>query len=185
MSSTLTLTESYRNPQISGSISAFDPQPHEPVSLRRNICRDDAEVTSQYASVDAAEQRFEAYAAQLDAIGSTPELWPEGSEAPSASSIALAQSILLHLAKSDLMPDRVTASADGGAAICFVRGDLYCDLECLNTGTILGVTTDRQSRPAVWDVEPSARGIEQGVSRIRRFLQEEASTADASAREAS
>src|ERR1700733_7282215 len=65
-------------------------------------------------------------------------------EPASYSSVWWAERILEILRELDAVPDRVVASAEGGIAICFVRAEKYCDIECLNTGEILGVTSNRK-----------------------------------------
>lgn len=129
--------------------------------------------TSDYSAIEPGNE-FAGHFAKLLEIKSEATLWPEGAERPAFDSIAWAELILRRLQLDALLPTRIVASAEGGIAICFVRGDKYSDIECLNSGAILGVTSNRRDRPVVWDVEPNASGIARASSKIRRFLEESA-----------
>lgn len=94
----------------------------------------------------------------------------EGRECPSHIATVWARLILEHLCSVDFEPTRIAASADGGITICFIRGDVYCDLECLNNGEVLGVTTNRLDRPTVWTVGSGLGAVSGSVDRIREFL---------------
>jgi hypothetical protein len=97
-------------------------------------------------------------------------LWPEGTEAPSNVAIAWAHLVLQQLQTDGLLPTRVVASAEGGVGICFIDGSKYADIECLNSGAILGVTSDKRHRPIVWEVQQDAREIARAAQRIREFI---------------
>jgi hypothetical protein len=82
----------------------------------------------------------------------------------------LARKVLDRLNQMEFIPDKVVASAEGGVAICFSRENKYSDLECLNTGEILGVISDRKDRPTAWEVDNSPYSIAQAAIRIREFF---------------
>lgn len=88
------------------------------------------------------------------------------------SEIAIQQSILaLSVFKQHAaLPSRITASLDGGVAICFVVGDRYADIECLNDGQVLAVTTSRREHPFVWDVGGDQAAIEHACRSIKAFI---------------
>lgn len=84
--------------------------------------------------------------------------------------MAWATTALTQLQADGLLPSRVVASAEGGVGLCFVDGIKYADIECLNSGTILGVISDKRTRPVVWEVDQSAGGIARASERIREFV---------------
>ena len=89
---------------------------------------------------------------------------------PASAATTWARLFLQAFRKDELIPTRVVASAEGGVAICFVNGKKYADIECLNTGVILGVTSNSRDRPIVWKVEQSASGVALASQRIRKFI---------------
>jgi hypothetical protein len=107
---------------------------------------------------------------KLKRITSDRSLLPQDADPPSPLAMEWARQVLRTLRDAEFPPETVTASAEGGVAVCFVNGERYSDLECLNTGEILGVTSDRKNRPTAWEVDPSPRGISLSIARIRAFL---------------
>lgn len=77
---------------------------------------------------------------------------------------------LRNLAARDFEPTRVVRSAEGGLAICFVKGDLYGDLEFLDNGSILGVVSNRRERPIVWQIDAGADDLSAAIDRISEFF---------------
>jgi len=84
---------------------------------------------------------------------SLPELTPEGADMPSKDSAARAAIVLEHLLQTGFPPDKIVASAEGGIALCWTKGDKYADVEVFNTGEVLCVITDRKNPPIVWAME--------------------------------
>jgi hypothetical protein len=119
------------------------------------------------ANADAAE--FAAHLSKLRKLAIDASLWTDAGP-PSDLATAWARLVLDQLQSEKLMPTRVVASAEGGVGICFVDGIKYADIECLNSGTILGVISDKRARPVVWEVEQNARGIARATERIRQFI---------------
>jgi hypothetical protein len=117
-----------------------------------------------------SRSKFSVHFDKLDALAMDPTLLVGRSEAPSILTLVRARAVLHQLQTEDLEPTRVVASAEGGVAICFVSGDKYSDIECLNTEEILGVISNRRDRPIVWQIEPSASGFARAAARIRDFL---------------
>jgi hypothetical protein len=114
--------------------------------------------------------KFAAHYAKLDALAADRSLLVSGSEPPSTLALARARAVLQQSETESLEPIRVVASAEGGVAICFTNGKKYSDIETLNSGEILGVTSDRRDTPVVWEVDPTPSGIAGAVARIREFL---------------
>jgi hypothetical protein len=113
---------------------------------------------------------FAPHFAKLGEIAKTPSLWPADGKPPSNEAIALARWVLLKFRDYGLTPSRVVASAEGGVAICIVKGGKYSDIECLDSGAILAVNSDKKSLPDVWEVKPDLSDIAMSISRIRRFI---------------
>lgn len=119
---------------------------------------------------DAIDGSFSAHFEKLLAIQTDATLTPDGADQPSPIAIGWAKSILLHLQGQAMLPTKVVSSAEGGVAICFVSGDCYSDIECLNEGSILGVISNRRDRPIVWQIGPNQREFARASTRIREFF---------------
>lgn len=132
-------------------------------------------ITGEYAPAGCIERDFRAHFAKLEAIAEDKSLVPAGAECPSEDSLEWAGIVLRRLIEASFPPSKVTASAEGGVAICFVQSDNYADFECLNTGEILGVTSNRKDRPTVWEIERSASAISLAITRVRKFFDPQSS----------
>jgi hypothetical protein len=113
--------------------------------------------------------RFAEHFAKLKAISMNPHLWSHD-DAPQAWSLASMYFVLKHLEAYGILPTKIVASAEGGVASCFVVGNKYADIECLNSEAILGVLSDKRNQPFVWEIEPNSRGITRAVERVREFI---------------
>lgn len=91
-------------------------------------------------------------------------------EPPNRSAIDSAKKVLEILERYDLEPSRIDPSVEDGITISFLRGDLYADIECFNSGTVLAVHSDRRSQPVVWDITSDEQDLSAAVNRIRKFL---------------
>lgn len=126
--------------------------------------------TGRYVVPNSIEDIFERHLAKLGQLRGQQSLIPQGAQAPSVSVVDDARDILGIIKMNGLLPTRVVASAENGVAICFVRGDDYSDIECLNTGEILAVTSNRHDRPTVWEIGAASTDMVEAVDQIRRFL---------------
>jgi hypothetical protein len=133
----------------------------EPTILQRKLRK---EFPSQ------PSKRFAAHFEKLEAIAADQSLVGENVEPPSQMIIDRARAILHKLEAENLEPTRVVASVEGGVGVCFVDGEKYADIECLNAGEILGVVSNRRDRPTIWKIDPSAAGFEEAARRIRDFF---------------
>jgi hypothetical protein len=124
--------------------------------------------TNEY--IDISKKKFLTHIQKLTDISKSQELSPEIDEKPSPEALYFAQLVIEQLQKDELAPEKVIESVDGGVAFCFVAGDKYADIECLNTGEILGVTTNRRDRPSVWEVQQNQSEIARATERIREFI---------------
>ena len=113
---------------------------------------------------------FEGHFEKLKSLATDQALWADEQQRPSEYALAWARLVLQDLQKIGIAPTKVVASVEGGAAICFVDRNKYADLECLNSGAILGVISNKHDRPVVWEIEPEARSIVRAVERIREFI---------------
>jgi hypothetical protein len=116
------------------------------------------------------DKAFAKHFAMLGLIRDKAELWPESSDGPNEVAVDYAVAVLNRLQNDSLNPDRLIASTEGGIAICFVRSNKYADIECLNSGVILGVTSNKRDRPTVWEITPGPGDIARACSRLRMFL---------------
>jgi hypothetical protein len=102
--------------------------------------------------------------------GSEPSWAGRRVDAPSTTSALRSKHIVLSCYRYGLPPDSVIASGEGGVALCFVNGNLYADIECLNSGDLLACTLDRASRaPQTWEFE--MHELPKTIARIQGFLQ--------------
>jgi|ERR1700722_15064358 hypothetical protein len=129
--------------------------------------------TSEY-QLAPNDSRFVEHFLKLKSLAKSCDLNNEEVEPPSKEAIARCDLVLKAFEKEGLVPSRVVASAEGGVGVCFVAGNNYADIECLNTGEILGVVTNRNDRPVVWDVGQGSDSIERACSKIAQFFQHEA-----------
>src|SRR5689334_12172345 len=80
---------------------------------------------------------------QLEELGKLDVNWDSyGAEPPSDEVIDSAWSLLALCSIQGLTPYRVVPSAEGGVGICFASERRYADIEFLNTGDILAVTSN-------------------------------------------
>lgn len=160
---------SYQMLQIAGAYDAgakiaFDvPPPSFPIP------RTPGSSASEYVPLRWGAD-YAALVAKLESLVDNVSLAPRGAPAPELKAIELARIILNRFHKISAMPDKIVATAEGGAAICFAEGDKYADIECLNGGAVLGVTTDRRGRPDVWEISQTSFGIGSACSRIKEFI---------------
>jgi hypothetical protein len=125
--------------------------------------------TNEYARTES-DKTFITHFAKLKQIETDRALWVEDSPGPSPQALGWAQVVLQRLRENELPPTRVVASAQGGVAICFLKGKKYADIECLNTGAILGIISDEHDRPVAWEIGPDPDRISQASVRIRAFI---------------
>lgn len=70
----------------------------------------------------------------------------------------------------EVEPTQVTASAEGGVALCFKIDGQYADIECFNSGEIWGIVSDRINPAATWPIENSTAGIGTALLKIKSDL---------------
>jgi hypothetical protein len=134
------------------------------------------------ATNEYTNSKFATHFAKLRAIANQRSLLPEGAEAPTGLAVNWARAALQQLQEDEFPPTRVVAAMEGGVAICFVYEDKYADLESLNSGEILGVTSNRRDPPIAWEIEPSSVGIARAIVRIRQFFRGSTPRQDAQGR---
>lgn len=155
-------------------VSHYEGRSIERIPTPRVPSRSISAATDQYA-----DKGFDHHFAKLQSLPKDRSLWPTGSAAPATHTQARAWLMLRDLESQEFPPTRVVASAEGGVAICFIRGDKYADVEFLNTGEILGVVSNRRDRPVVWELEQTSRNFTRAIARIRELLDSPAPKADA------
>jgi hypothetical protein len=114
---------------------------------------------------------FERAKRQLRELENLRPNWDSyGAEPPSARARNAAERILNLLESKSVCPTRIVPSSEGGVGICFVAGDRYADIECLNSGEILAVTYIGTEEPHVWEIEPQESEIKQAIEQIRAHI---------------
>jgi hypothetical protein len=93
-----------------------------------------------------------------------------GAESPARNAIAVAGRVIDSLIRTNLVPDAVLPSAEGGVAICFVRDNRYADIECLNSGEILAVKSTRNEQPHAWAIDESSIDSDMAARNISAYL---------------
>jgi hypothetical protein len=114
---------------------------------------------------------FTPHFAKLAELKANPRLWQDDAERPDETALSCAEIVLSKFREYSIVPSSIVASTEGGVAICFVNGDKYADIECLNSGAILGVSSNRRDIPVAWEVEPTDHAIALSVAQIYNFLQ--------------
>ena len=108
---------------------------------------------------------------ELDGLRKLRVGWDSyGAEPPNAAAISALRRILLHVSRAGLEPTKIAPSAEGGAAVCFVREDKYADVECFNNGDVLAVTSREGQDPEVWEVGAETHAVEQTLEKIRAYI---------------
>jgi hypothetical protein len=106
---------------------------------------------------------------KLQALGSLSIDWDSyGTGPPNANSIELAAEFLGSLFESDLLPDRVVPSAEGGVGFAFLAAIGQADIEIFNDGDVLAAVYPPDELTQVW--EASLADIHLTVQRLREFL---------------
>jgi hypothetical protein len=115
---------------------------------------------------------FEPLWERLTAIESvvSKKEWNGESDPPSALSLSIASQILDRLTEVAFFPSGITASAEGGIGIYFEQDRKYADIEVLNSGKLLGVTSDRAGVIVPFEVAPSFDGYDKAITRVREFF---------------
>lgn len=93
----------------------------------------------------------------------------EGSEPPNPAAIQKAREVLELSEVVQVEPAYVTASAEGGIAVCFKNDGRYADVECFNNGEVWALVSDRQSSASSWPLD-SRRNIVSALLRISNEL---------------
>ena len=105
----------------------------------------------------------------LSKMRSLPQDW-FASEAspPNETAIGLASRVLECLDAKDFAPSRIDPSTEEGVCISFRSGSKYADIECFNSGYILGVLSGGDIETIVWEIGCSE--IVAAVNRIQEFI---------------
>ena len=77
-----------------------------------------------------------------------------GSEAPNDVALHHGRTMLTVLDACGRPPNQVSASAEGGVGLYLRTGDRYAIIECLNTGEIGALASDRHDHTECWDAIP-------------------------------
>src|SRR5947208_2620679 len=104
---------------------------------RRQVSPSDAGVLT-YQDADADVSPLAEHRQKLVRLQTDQTLVGEA-ETPNDQAIIWGHIIIDELERMQFPPTRVVASAEGGIAVCFVNGQKYADIECLNSGDVIAV----------------------------------------------
>jgi hypothetical protein len=126
-------------------------------------------MTAVLYQLELANLKFRPLFDQLEAL-SRINYTAHRIEPPTPEAFERARTLLSRLQMNALLPTRVLYSAEGGIGILFQYENRYADLEVLNSGSILGVTSDRRGRIEPFEVHPSFEGFTDAIRRIREHV---------------
>jgi hypothetical protein len=116
------------------------------------------------------KSRLQRQMARLAQLSALPIGWDSyHADPPGPNAIANAGRILQEMSRQGLSPTRILPSVEGGLTICFVSTGHYADLECLNTGEMLGARYRGQDESFVWEIR-SDQDLAQAVGQIKTFF---------------
>lgn len=108
---------------------------------------------------------------RLESLGKLQKNWNSyDSEPPNSTALYWSRVVIEILTSINFPPSRISASAEEGINISFICDEKYADIECLNTGEILAVNSDRRDHPDVWQVNPNREDIKRSLEKIRAYL---------------
>jgi hypothetical protein len=91
-----------------------------------------------------------------------------GSPKPTSESVRAARRLIRVMHAANALPDRVSASAEGGIALCFKASQRSADIEILNGRETLASTSDGRGDVSVWYL--SEVGELKSIRRIKDFM---------------
>ena len=108
---------------------------------------------------------------QLQALCNLPSNWNSyGAEPPNEEALCWAKVALKTMNFMGISPAKLVPSAEDGISIVFINGEKYADIECFNSGEILGVISDGQGKPQVWEIKPDSKSIKTALEKIREYI---------------
>ncbi len=139
-------------------------------------------VTSQFDQVEALGRRYVVESGQfshewkslfdrVEALGKLGEDWNTyGAPAPNEEAIASARATLEAAHEKALVPNEILPSVEGGVVVQFSTATGHADIESLNDGTMLAMTSSPPRDPRAWPVRNEPRAIEDALEEIREFV---------------
>jgi hypothetical protein len=157
-----------------------DIVPYPVMPFCRTVANDEA-ITSDYprqfrerihslmkSEFFLTQRRFVELREQLAMLSRLRRNWDSyDADPPNEAARMTAHRILAILEHDAYPPCRIVASAEGGVGLCFVEGDRYADIECLNSGEILAAKFRGDREPTVWETENVDRSIKATIEQIR------------------
>ena len=131
------------------------------------------EVERVLAFIEKISEKFAPLERQLKVLELEAESWTRESEAPSDLAFDNARALLHRLKIDGLKPSRVVPSVEGGIGIVFSDRARYADFECLNTGEVSAVLSDRKGKVEAFEVATDFEGYKHAIKNIREFLSRE------------
>ena len=135
--------------------------------------------------LQAQDLAFAGASFQLESLTKLQADWDgQGAQAPNRAALQAGRRILQALQKTNLVPERVLPSVEGGVGFVFVSGSDYADIECTNEGEVLWTCSPLHDKSEIWETPPQASEMKlmESIGRIHDFLagQKESATAESS-----
>jgi len=116
-------------------------------------------LTASGFQISPADQRL----LEITALDAVPEK-------PNNIAYSRARRVLELAELCEIEPTQITASADGGVALCFKVDGMYADIECFNSGELWGIISDRINPASTWAISNSPKEIIKSLWRIKSEL---------------
>lgn len=108
---------------------------------------------------------------RLSALANLDDNWNSyGAPAPNQVARASARAILDSAREKALRPTAIVPSVEGGVVISFETGQRHADIESLNDGCVLAMTSEPPRDPHVWPVRNDSKDTEAALEEIQAFM---------------
>ena len=143
-----------------------------PVELMGSaVVRSDATLAVRHATDERWGQTQEQEGTTIDALTKLQAGW-DGYEAPAPNRQAatLAKFAIGIASAEGIIINRIVPAGEGGIALCFIHGEKYADIECLNDGETFSALSDGHEYREVVQVRATDHGLKKATQRIGKFL---------------
>ncbi len=118
-----------------------------------------------------ATARLAALQLRISSLEQLGQNWDSyGAPPPNATAARNISRILKLLSPFEIGAAQILPSAEGGLAICFVRGNRYADIECSNNGDFVGVRYVGRDLPAVIEIQGTEASLQAALEEVRNHI---------------
>jgi hypothetical protein len=94
-----------------------------------------------------------------------------GAAPPNAESIRNSRQLLRAMVNYGGLPvPAIAPSVEEGICISFHENEMYADIECFNSGEVIGATSDGRGGHEIWEIDLSDAAIDESFDRIKRRI---------------